>query len=171
MMNSKEFTNAFAELGNPVLDETKEAHIEAFVCVLYGHRKTQSVNAARFASFMQYYAPKDEPLDKIRGINPSSMPPCQNVLKNKVKRANFVTSMWKRSHLKDPIGQMKPERWGWIVEDGKYEIAWFEGDQVPHEIGDILMGITSVQQEEEDEEVTYGERLYRPDLDDEGSDN
>ena len=53
----------------------------------------------RYIMFEQKYAPKanSDPLDKIKGLHPSIMPPCHKVLVYKIQRANFVAAMWKRA--------------------------------------------------------------------------
>ena len=123
------------------------------------------VDDVRYAMFLQNYAPKkhDDPLEKIKGINPSSMPPCQAVLTNKIKRANYVAAMWKGATLPNPC-VLQPEANGWVKADEAYQIKWFEGDQVPQSICKIL-DPTSFQEEEDDEndEMSYGETLYGPD--------
>ena len=45
------------------------------------------------------YAPKadHDPLDKIKELNQSIMPPCHKVPEYKIKRANFVAAIWKRA--------------------------------------------------------------------------
>ena len=53
---------------------------------MYGKANLNKVDDVRYAYFQQNYAPKrnDDPLEKIKGMNSSSMPPCQYVLHNKV---------------------------------------------------------------------------------------
>ena len=41
-------------------------------------------------------------LEWIKGMNPSSMPPCQYVLLKKVLRSNYVSYLWHNAHLRDP---------------------------------------------------------------------
>ena len=55
--------------------------IEKFLCVMYGKANLNKVDDVRYAYFQQNYAPKrnDDPLEKIKGMNPSSMPPSQYV--------------------------------------------------------------------------------------------
>jgi len=73
--------------------------VERFVCSLYEMPKLVKVNDARFAIFQQRYAPRkrDEPLDKIKGVNQSYMPPCRDVLTNKVRRAHLLAALSKKS--------------------------------------------------------------------------
>ena len=93
------FCEAFAQLGEKdSVNEDVVLSVEAFVCTMYGKTKMKNVDEVRHAMFQQHYAPKNDkdPLQKIKGINPSSMPPCHQVLMNKIKRANYVAALWKR---------------------------------------------------------------------------
>ena len=94
------FTAAFASFGrSDMVEETVTADIEKFTCTLYGMRRHNDINEVRLALFPQKYAPKqpNQPLDKIKGINPSSMPPCKHVLYNKFCRTNYIPYMWKHA--------------------------------------------------------------------------
>ena len=139
---SDEFLKWFGELGEfyPPSQEVFDG-IEKFVCVLYGRGRESRVNDVRFTLFQQNYAPKGhkDPLKKIKGMNPASMPPCQNSLKQKILRSNHVTYCWKRADM-ESLSSEKPEDHGWIKEDCKYNIKWFLGDQVPGSITALLDG-------------------------------
>lgn len=113
--------------------------LETFVCALYGMPKLNNVNDARYALFQQKYAPKkqNDPLDKIKGINPCSMPPCHSVLMNHIRRTNYVATVWKKATVPRPC-EWKPEDHGWDLDDSMYKINWFDGEQLPHNILDIL---------------------------------
>ena len=95
--------------------------IEKFVCVMYSKAQMNDVDEVRYAYFQKHYAPKknNDPLEKIKGVNPSSMPPCKPVLQNKVLRANYVSYIWRRAHLPNPQ-DIKPERQGWYLLNGQY---------------------------------------------------
>jgi hypothetical protein len=150
------------------------ARIEEFDCGFYGHKKLKAVNNARFESFLQHYAPKkkDEPLEKIKGINPFGVPPCRAVLENKIKRANYVATIWKQADLKNPGSTLDPEHCGWEKAEDGYKLKWYDCEQLPKEMLDILQKETTVSPPaDEDEDVTYGEYLYgADDSDDEGND-
>ena len=95
-------------------------------------RKLRNINDVHFAIFQQKYAPRkrDAPHNQIIGINPSSMPPCQSVLINKIHRTNCVACLWRRAPLRTPC-TMKAEAHGWSLENGTYKIKWYDGDQLP----------------------------------------
>jgi len=169
MMKHEQFISAFAMLGehHNVPDETVST-IEHFVCSLYGKHNLLSVDTARYVMFQHTYAPRQlgDPLEKIKGVNPSSMPPCRSVLIKKIKRANYVASLWKKAARQDPSSLCgQPCQHGWILVDGSYAIDWFDGDQMPRHISQILSEKESVIESEDDEDVemSHGELLYGSD--------
>lgn len=98
-------------------------------------KKLTNVNIARHVMFQQTYAPKSisEPLGAIKGVNPSSLPPCRKVLLKKLKRTHYVAAMWKNASSQKPCTSA-PEENGWILDNGKYSIDWYDGDQLPTDI-------------------------------------
>jgi len=65
----KSYIALFANLGESAT-VTNISGYEAFVCELYGKRKTNSTSAVHFAIFPDTYAPTNmaSPLDKPRGV-------------------------------------------------------------------------------------------------------
>ena len=101
LQKQEAFCEAFAQLGEKdSVNEDVVLSLEAFVCTMYGKTKMKNVDEVRHAMFQQHYAPKNDkdPLQKIKGINPSSMPPCHQVLMNKIKRANYGRELQNRHH-------------------------------------------------------------------------
>jgi hypothetical protein len=137
MNKSQRHRIAIGKLGEEnVVSEDVMKDIESFVCALYGYHKETNVDCVRYLMFQQKYAPKDknDPLNKIKGLNPSAMPPCHKVLINKVVRANFVAAMWKRASSRSPV-TYSPDGNGWTLINGKYQLKWYDGDQVPRVLG------------------------------------
>ena len=150
------FINTFAALGESEnLDAELVTSLESYVCNLYGKPNLKSVDDARYKLFSQHFAPKknSKPLEKLKGSDSTNFPPCKIVLMEKIKRSNLVASIYKRANTCDPH-LWKPKNNGWILEDGKYRIKWFAGNQVPdavtHQIEDTF-------EDEIDEElrITY----------------
>ena len=174
MMNEKSFTNAFATLGNSGdISDLTAKEIERFTCTLYGMSKLNSINDVRYALFQQKYAPKRNktPLEKIQGINPSSMPPCHAVLRNKLLRTNYVASLWKNANKPKPV-TLNAEQHGWVLENGKYSINWFQCSQLPPSIVNIISeeNVQLVNSDEEllmDEAANYSSDEFDSDDDDE----
>ncbi len=118
------------------VDQTLVAELESFVCSLYGKPNITSVNDARLTLFHDHYAPKSDtqPLEKLKRSDPSNFPPCHAVLLQKIKRSNLVACMWKNAEKENPCA-WKPDDNGWKVgEKSKYELVWFEGEQVPDNV-------------------------------------
>ena len=127
---------AFKKLGeSPVIPLDLLTDFEAFVCSMYGKPHLTSVNLARNALFHQHFAPKNrfQPLYKIKGTDPSNLPPCRSVLLEKLKRTNLVVSVWKTAIISHSCS-WDPQENGWILKDGHYALKWFEGRQVPEDV-------------------------------------
>ena len=76
--------------------------VEKYVCSLYGQPTLKFVNDARLKIFIQKYRPADPefPVEKIKDIDASMLPPCKDVLDQKLSRCNYVAYLWKHAHLK-----------------------------------------------------------------------
>ena len=113
--------------------------LETFVCALYGMPNLHKVDDARYAVSQQKYSPTkhSDPLDKIKGITPSSVPPCHVVLRNKIRRNNYVATLWKKARVHQPCA-LKAEDHGWKLNESAYRINCFEGEQLSQNIVDIL---------------------------------
>lgn len=71
--------------------------ITSFVCRLYGLR-TSDINEARYKIFLRICGGKKaNPLSKLKKLNCASLPPCEKVLTNHLKRTNYVARLWKRA--------------------------------------------------------------------------
>ena len=154
MMKQDIYTKAFGSLGNDAnVSPNNLADIEKFTCALYGMPRLRHINDVRFSMFQQKYAPKkqSDPLKKILGINPSSMPPCHAVLFNKILRTNFVASLWKQATLSKPC-TMEPENHGWTLNNGSFKFNRFDGEQEPQSVLKIL---NDEDTDGEDEEAMY----------------
>ena len=102
--------------------------------------KLSSVNNVRMAVFERKYAPSktaSQPLNKIKGTNPSDMPPCLSSMVNKVKRTNFIAYMWKNASVSNP-SDLDPKDHGWLLKDNQYIINWYDGEQLPQSIANII---------------------------------
>ena len=162
MIKNEKFTNAFACLGrSDKVDDSIISDIEKFTCCIYSMPKLSSVNDVRMAVFERKYAPSktaSQPLDKIKGTNPSDMPPCLSSIVNKVKRANFIAYMWKNASVSNP-SDLDPIDHGWLLKDNQYVINWYDGEQLPQSIANIICNedngeLNNSMDEEDEEEVS-----------------
>ena len=104
-------------------------------------------------------------MDSIKGVNPSALPPCAATLQLQLERANYVATMWKRAAPQKPCAD-SPVGHGWNLDSDMYRIHWYDGDQLPSDIYralDIATAETPIMEEEEDEDVTYGEHIFGAD--------
>lgn len=111
--------------------------VTRYITFLYGE-KSSNINEARFKAFMRMsYGNNKEPLTKLKKINCASLPPCQKVLYNQIKRAQFVARYWKRADQTDPSGTENPTDYGWREnQNGMLEPDWYAGSSLPSLITD-----------------------------------
>ena len=141
MLRSDEYSNAFSNLGNTTVPASCDVVMVAkFTCALHGMPKLGQVNDARLAKFQLKYAPTktDQPLKKIKCAYPSSMPPCQKVLFRKILRTNYVAALWKNATQSTPTASNPLENGGQLSDEGSYEFTWYDGDQMPDKVAEIL---------------------------------
>ena len=70
---------------------------------------------------------------KLKRSDPALLPPCKTELVQKIKRTNYVASVWRNADTSNPV-KFSAHSNGWILLDGKYRLNWFDGDQIPAEI-------------------------------------
>ena len=101
-----------------------------FTAAIYSSKKTTQLNEHRFRVFEKAYEPKDieKPLEKLKGVDSSSIPPCESEVKMKIARTAFVARYWHTAHLN--YVTKEPES-GWELVDGSYRFIWFDGNQIP----------------------------------------
>ena len=131
------------------MSENTISTLEHYVCSMYGKRNIKNINEVRLTMFKENYSTKNDrdPLNEIKGMNPCSLPPCHQVLLNKTRRANYIGNIWKNAHLPYPSSN-SPEENGWRKSDGYYAINWYDGDQLPQNIGDVLRSEVEGEEEE-----------------------
>ena len=121
---------------------------------MYGMKHLTSVNEARFEMFLKKYKPKNEEqeLCKVKRLDGSSMPPCQRVLREKIKRTQCIAHQWRSATAQTPSQAHVPESSGWILEDAQYKLVWFTGEVAPK-----VIDVTTVDKEIEEAEVDINE--------------
>lgn len=105
-----------------------------YTAVLYGAKDNAktSLNGHRFKTFEKAYQPKAKSktlLEKLKGLDASSILPCEGEISMHIKRAAFVSSMWANANKQ--IMQHSTQDDGWELKEGVYLPIWFEGDQLP----------------------------------------
>ena len=120
----------FGNMGNRETVTAEQLKIaENFVCKMYGKTKCESVDDARLDTFFKRYKPKknDSPISCVRKMDGSFLPPCSHIVLEKLKRTNYVCSIWLNAFGAHPP-DFNPENCGWVMKEGAYKILWFEGD-------------------------------------------
>ncbi|XP_031788752.1 uncharacterized protein LOC116417817 [Nasonia vitripennis] len=144
LRQSADFQKVFADLG--YLNDNNRSEIfekiQAFVCHLYGMKKLKCVNEARFVLFSKTYKCSSTVNDsfkiKVKNVDGSSMPPSQSELLQQFLRAAHIANIWRNAHAKI-ITELSPIDHGWKIVEGKYEFDWFQGDQLPQLVNDVVL--------------------------------
>ena len=142
---------AFSKLNTNDIDEDIIDIIQGFTCKLYGN-KNSSINEVIVQKFFKAFSPKknsESILEKVKGSDGSSFPPCFGVLYQHILRTRFIAALWSNQmELPSPLD------FGWEINDNMFEIKWFDGEQYPANI-DIAAGDTSSDDENRDDELQY----------------
>lgn len=165
MEKSAKFQHAFIAMGqesfiaDPHLMEQTFNVLQEYVCVLYNVKARKTVNEARCIIFDRIYAPKstNEAFRKsVMKLEATSFPPCFRELQEHMKRTTYIAQIWCNAYTKIP-STLLPINYGWILNDGRYDFYWFDGEECPKKVCDI----TEADEEsgEEVEEVT-GKQIY-----------
>lgn len=133
-MKSEIFQKALADLGSEDYNIDEGFNImQSFICHLYGFKKIADVNRARIEIFNKTYKVSDisSPFSlNVRNYDASNLPPCQSELLQHVLRTRYIACLWRNAH-KSNITDMSPTDYGWTDVNGKLEMTWFVGDQLP----------------------------------------
>ena len=79
---------------------------------MYVAKKTIPLNKHRFMVFEKTFGPKSgsQPFASLKGVNASSIPLCEQVVKQKIHRSNFVAMMW-HSACENQLEKVPKEGW------------------------------------------------------------
>ncbi|XP_072380424.1 uncharacterized protein [Diabrotica undecimpunctata] len=170
-MSSETFQQAFLDLGSKEYNLQDSLNvIQSFTCHLYGLKKLDDVNQARIVIFNKTYKVKDtsQPFSlNIRNYDACNLPPCQSELLQQVLRTRFIACMWSNAHNAKII-DLLPTDYGWKIVDGKFEMIWFAGDQLPKAYEDVV--ITPDTLEDTPELDTQSEDEIEPEEEDDSTD-
>ena len=111
------------------------ADAEKLVCSMYGQKKLSSVAEARLEMFLKMYKPKigKNPTSCAKKMDGSSFPPCSPVILQKLRRKNYVCSVW----LKASPPTFLSSECGWVLQDDCYRLKWYDGEASPTTVEDI----------------------------------
>lgn len=92
-----------------------------------------ALNTHRYKRFETVYKPKmrgKNPLEKLKGIDVSGLPPCEAEVICHLKRVEFVAKMWADADQSELVQHPSADD-GWTLDEGIYNPIWFDGPQLP----------------------------------------
>ncbi|GFV42587.1 uncharacterized protein TNCV_1315921 [Trichonephila clavipes] len=132
------FQEAFATIGDEDLTEGQLQDlfnvIQQFTCQLYNAKKSKDLDDGRFQLFVSSYKASD-------------------VHENFTKKKN--------AYKKQP-STLEPLEYGWIEQDNTFILKWFEGDQLPSFVSDLITNIPE-SDSIDDEDDLYNDEHYPDD--------
>uniref|UniRef100_A0A2H1WQX5 SFRICE_024036 n=1 Tax=Spodoptera frugiperda TaxID=7108 RepID=A0A2H1WQX5_SPOFR len=116
-----------------LLDETFKT-LEKFICHIYGARDSWNVNEVRFQMFANTYRSKKSEDNLKKKIVTLTHP----AYRHHLLRVRYVTKFWTNAYLKHPTS-LSPQASGWTMNNNKYDFIWFDGEQLPSLVADIII--------------------------------
>ena len=138
MTKKQKFVDVFVASGNLDLSENIIADIEVFTCHMYGYPKNKCINDVLKAEFDKKCKPKPgkNPLDCIKSVDPTTLPPCSKVLMQQIKRACYVAHLYWTAYHAYPNFDLFPIGYGCKLSKNRksLEMHWFDENQTPDSI-------------------------------------
>ena len=135
----EKFVNAFMFLGDLSLTNEIINTIDEFTCHLYGCTKLTNINEVIKIHFENKTKPKpsQKPLNFIKGIEPTALPPGKDVLIQHIKQSWLIAKLNKMALQPFPLEGLTPIYYGWTLSINFLTVKWFDGEQVPDRIDKI----------------------------------
>lgn len=99
------------------------------------------MDEARLQLFINNYGGVVEATDKFKkkllNFDACLLPPCQRELHQHILRTSYIGHLWSNSTESIPCGLDICE-YGWRLEENCFTFKWFEGEELPECVGDIL---------------------------------
>ena len=135
MESSSDAQDGLITITSGKVDASSERALLKFGATLFGVKaaESNSPNGYRYRSFEKAFGPSTStknPLHKPKGVDASSLPPCETELQQHIHRSAFVAKMWADAD-QQTIHQHPPPENGCDLVNNQYEIIWFEGLQLP----------------------------------------
>ena len=158
MLDSPQYTHAFKNLGQGGQADMKT--IEQFLCLLYGRKlkDKSNINSIRSSKLLAMTTCKKtgDKWKHIQKVNCCLLPPCRIVLKEKIRRSQFVAMLWTRADSSNPLENLSPLDYGWVREEEKLIPLWYEGDTLPKTLSDSVEETEDVENVAVEEDVAEG---------------
>lgn len=75
----------------------------------------------------------------VKSYEASNLPPCKAELIKHIDRSAYISNIWMNAYQKVPTKKVAVEN-GWHEIGGRYEFDWFEGQQLPINVKDVIDG-------------------------------
>ncbi|XP_066595439.1 uncharacterized protein [Prorops nasuta] len=166
LKKNENYIKAFIDVGDPSCNEEAVFQVlEDFVCNMYGltsKKNLMTVNNARFQLFLKNFKIKNvnEAFTKknLKNFDASSLPPCKSELQQHLLRCKYITNIWQNANKRNPC-DLDPLEFGWIDanDSTRYEFQWFEGEQLPKIVKDVIIDKDDSEAEEVEAEYDSDE--------------
>ena len=105
---------------------------------MYGYPKNKCINGVLKADFDKKCKPKPgrNPVDCIKSVDPTTLPPCSKVLLQQIKQACCVAHLYSTAYDAYPDFDLFPIDYGYkLNENGEsLQMHWFDGNQTSDSI-------------------------------------
>lgn len=100
-------------------------------------------------------------MTNIKKVDCALLPPCSDALKQKLRRAQLVSTIWGKANLPQPAHHLDPLDYGWKEENGCYVPIWFTGPSLPEDLFEEEVDKTpAVGNDEQDTEYDDAEDSF-----------
>ena len=159
LLKKPKFMDTFRDLGtNWEVTSKTMLQLEEFVCFMYGHSKTKSLDQARFIMLHKATGGNNGSLKHVKKVDLAKLPPCKRSLIPHIKRVNYRVCQWKNSHISSPAIPPPSLQHGWNPSDTFLEPVWSEGPVLPLHLTDIIQSTPfsdglSVESDDDDDDI------------------
>ncbi|KAG5889912.1 hypothetical protein JTB14_010063 [Gonioctena quinquepunctata] len=71
-------------------------------------------------------------------------------------RAHYISSLWRNAHKKQ-LTNLDPLEYGWIEQHNTYAFKWFEGNQLPSFVSDLITNVPESDSIDDEDESSNDE--------------
>ena len=115
-----------------------------------------------FLKFIISSPVQEAPLSNVNKVDCALLPPSRKALEMHVRRARYVSILWRQASMPSPTDGITPTDYGWTLQDNLLVPYWFSGPSIPDSVVITNSSEKSNEDENEDDEYT-GEEDYDED--------
>ena len=96
--------------------------MEEYVCQLYGQKNVKHVNEVRYKKLNRLVGLNlvRNSAKSLKKVDCALLPPCNKTLYQKLKRANYISMVWSNAENANPVGELLPSDFGWVLYIERY---------------------------------------------------